>query len=105
MACNCFSYNKQTGEKPEVALSKPAWSTRQSPVIMVDACIASTVRALWDAGYITLSSCCGHGRDAPSLVLGEGSDGSDEKAAEIRALIKEIDGRTYRLYQWRLTEV
>jgi len=28
--------------------------------IPVDACIAPAVRALWDAGIVTLASCCGH---------------------------------------------
>lgn len=29
-------------------------------VIHVDACIAPAVQALWAAGVVTLSSCCGH---------------------------------------------
>jgi hypothetical protein len=28
--------------------------------IPIDACIVPAVRALWDAGIVTLSSCCGH---------------------------------------------
>lgn len=103
-SCNCYSYNGDFGEKPEVALPKPEWSSRNGDTIMVDACIADTVKAIWDAGYITLSSCCGHGRDSPSLVLGESSDSSPEIIAAIREVIDRTDGRTFRLYRWELTE-
>ena len=28
--------------------------------ILIDSCIVPAVKALWDAGIVTLSSCCGH---------------------------------------------
>jgi hypothetical protein len=105
--CGCWSYNKDDGdpEKPEVALPRPSWSERTSDVIMVDACIAETVKAIWDAGIITLSSCCGHGRSEPSLVIGQSSDGTPEIIEQMRNIIAEHDGRRWRLHQWQLVDV
>lgn len=40
--------------------------------ISVDECIVPAIRALWDAGIVTLSSCCGHvaeGDDHPYGVI------------------------------------
>ncbi|HKY15998.1 MAG TPA: hypothetical protein VJM33_13820 [Microthrixaceae bacterium] len=68
---------------------------------MVDACIAATVQAIWDAGFITLGSCCGHGKQAPSLVLGEHERGYDG----LIALIEAVDGREFELFQWRLIQL
>lgn len=101
----CASYNADTDGLPSIALPKPAWSDRNGDTIMVDNCIAKTVQAIWDAGYITLSSCCGHGQRVPSLVLGESSDGTPEIVAAIREIIARVDGRTFRLYQWQLVDV
>lgn len=105
MTDRCASYNWEIGELPQVALPKPAWSDRNGDTIMIDHCIAPAVKALWDLGYITLSSCCGHGRETPSLVVGNSTDGSPEKLAAMRAIIANVDGRDYRLYQWQLVEV
>lgn len=105
--CTCVSYNQpQDGQtRAEVALPKPEWSSRNGDVIMVDACISETVKAIWDAGYITLSSCCGHGKNEPSLVVGESTDGSPEILAAMRNIIAEHDGRRWHLHQWQLVEV
>lgn len=98
----CASYNWQVGQIPEVALPKPEWSDRNGDTIMVDACIAPTVEALWAAGHRTLGSCCGHGRQRPSLVL---DNGNDVDVAAIRAVIARVDGRRFDLHQWRLVNV
>lgn len=96
----CASYNWEVGQLPEVALPTPAWADRMTDTIMVDHCIADTVRAIWAAGLHTLSSCCGHDRDKPSLVLT-----GDGEADAVRKVIAEVDGREFRLYEWKLTEV
>ena len=96
----CHSYNHQIGEVPEVALDPPSWSERIRP-IMVDACIAPTVVALWAAGHITLGSCCGHGRKKPSLVL----DNGERDYAGVRAVIAMGDHRAFDLLQWQLVEI
>ena len=38
----------------------------------VDACIAPIVKALNDAGILTASSCCGHGKAEGSILLHDG---------------------------------
>jgi hypothetical protein len=105
-ACDCRSYNREVGTVPSVVFDKPEWAAYRSGTgISIDACIASAIKALWDAGHVTLSSCCGHaGRvmdGHPSLVLGE--DERDYDA--IRAAIASADERDFTLYQWRLVEV
>lgn len=96
----CASYNRDSGGLPQVLLSKPSWLDRNGDTVAIDNCIAKTVEALWSVGYHTLSSCCGHGRDKPSLVLDP-----SENPDEVRGVIEEVDGREFRLYQWKLTEV
>lgn len=106
MGDRCCSYNGVrdregvTRDVPEVALDPPAWSERDRP-IMVDACIADAVRHLWDAGHVTLGSCCGHGQGRPSLVLG-----ADERDfAAVVGVLAEVDDREWELLQWQLVEV
>lgn len=38
----------------------------------IDACIAPIVRALTEAGLLTIGSCCGHGKGDGSIVLANG---------------------------------
>lgn len=40
----------------------------------VDSCIAPIVRALNDAGVVTVASCCGHGKRPSSIALVGGSE-------------------------------
>ncbi len=103
--CSCYSYVDTYGLNPKIRLQKPEWSSRHGDTIEIDACIAAVVKNIWDAGYITLSSCCGHGKDSPSLVLGSGSDSSHEKLLDICKIIKSMDGRVFRLYRWELIEI
>ena len=80
MTCDCQSYNKRVGSRSEILLNPPVWlqqmrdHDRPTRPVPVDACIAENVQALWDAGHVTLGSCCGHNGEVmprPSLVLGE----------------------------------
>lgn len=103
--CDCASYNWAPGKTPQVIVPKPEWSSRNGDTIALDACIAPVVEAIWAAGHITLSSCCGHGRQAPGLVLGDGSDATPEIIADIERIIAEVDGRRFTLHQWQLVEV
>jgi hypothetical protein len=40
----------------------------------VDSCIAPIVRALNDAGVITVASCCGHGKQPGNIALADGRE-------------------------------
>ena len=100
--CDCRSYNREVGTVPSVVLDKPDWAAYRSGTgISIDACIAPVVKALWDAGHVTRSSCCGHaGRvlsGSPELVLGEEECDFDA----IRAVIASVDSRGFTLYQWQ----
>ena len=39
--------------------------------ISVDRCIREKVQEINDMGYVTISSCCGHGRYPPTIVIGQ----------------------------------
>lgn len=57
-------------EKPVTLCAPRAVSGRF--VVPVDACIASIVQALNDAGIETISSCCGHGNAAGEILMADG---------------------------------
>lgn len=101
--CNCHSYNGDSGAVPEVILPAPPWldvsDVKRQYGICVDACIADTVRHLWSKGIVTHGSCCGHGKDLPSLVLED--DATLLDAAAVRDLLAEVDHRTWKLLSWR----
>ena len=37
--------------------------------VQIDACLETTVDALWAAGVVTRSVCCGHGKGPGSIVV------------------------------------
>lgn len=95
-ADKCYSYNREVGATPEVVLQAPEWSSRDT--ICVDACIAETVKHLWDRGFVTEGSCCGHGFVPPSLVV----SGDISEVARLKEAIKEVDRRYFTIQQWKL---
>lgn len=50
-----------------------------SQVVMVDACLADEVAWLNGRGVRTLASCCGHGKEAGSIVI----EPADERIAKL----------------------
>lgn len=98
LGCRCQSYNRPDwgGDKPEVILPKPEWSSRENGVC-VDACIADTILMLWANGIVTGGCCCGHNRMPPSVVLDSAADG--QRAIE---LLRAHDGRKWNVMQWQL---
>lgn len=48
---------------------------RRNQEVKVDACIANDVRALNEAGIVTIGSCCGHGFESnyPHVLIDEES--------------------------------
>ena len=110
--CNCYSYNMVIGKTPEVGLIAPSWSHKSlndhpANLIMVDACIAETIKELWNRGIETLSSCCGHNIYEPSVVV------SLAQRPDCYKILKEIDERKPNWFvlswdwigsEWILTE-
>ena len=85
-----------------VTVTGPEWmlDVRSGREVSLDECISEVVVTLWDAGVVTLGSCCGHGERAPSLVLGDHQD-----AVEVETLLGGMDPtRRWALHQWRLVE-
>lgn len=101
MSCDCHSYNGDFGTVPEVMLTMltsilPDGERRYKDV-PVDACIAPVIQHLWDNNISTGGSCCGHGKNRPSIVLSVG----EENYSRIRELIKEKDDRQFEITQWK----
>ncbi len=44
------------------------------PTIWCDACLASLIQALNEAGMRTVASCCGHGEHPPMIALADGRE-------------------------------
>lgn len=82
--CNCVSYN----------LPEPY--QMDDPVIIngisVDACIADTMRAVWNAGISTGYCCCGHGRQDPSIIIAHVGD-----VEYTRKVIEAVDNRRWQI--------
>lgn len=74
-----------------------AWDTRSFPEngIAIDSCIVGDILTLWKHGVYTLGSCCGHGKDFPSIVLAE-----EEHVDKARELVPN-----FTLYLWKLVNV
>ena len=75
--------------------------------VCIDACIAMIVQHLWSCGVVTLGSCCGHGRERPSLVLGQHEDFGIVRACIAQVIPKNrwvSDEYGWDLSQWRLVE-
>lgn len=104
--CNCHSYNRDdanSGKDQEIALYPPKSLGIDRDTVCVDACISHVIKHLWDNQISTLNSCCGHGKDNPSIILQ--SYISDDDANKIRELISQVDSRFFKLMAWKLIEV
>ncbi len=97
--CNCESYNQGDGTGvPEVVLyPEDSALTCGKESVCVDVCIADVVLHLWKSGFPTLNSCCGHGKNYPSIVIPEGTDPQQYIKA-----IGEIDNRDWDILRWEL---
>lgn len=101
--CDCLSYNRPDwgGSDLEAVLPSPPHLMDIKPGhICIDACLVPVIKKLWDHQVVTLSSCCGHRREAPNIVLGD-----DVDADMVRQLANTVDERHIKLLQWRLVEV
>ncbi len=89
----------------QVVLDLPYWvdQGKQNRTIACEECCVKIIKEIWNAGFETLSHCCGHGKLNPSIVIPDGYNEEDIKTIE--ALIKTYDGRYFDIYQWKLTKV
>lgn len=85
----------------DLVVDAPSWLRREGRyTVCLDGCIADVVVALWERGVVTLGSCCGHGKQRPSLVLEESQDPD-----LIGCYLRDVDDRDWCLMQWKLVEV
>jgi hypothetical protein len=79
------------------------WDGTEKREISIDSCIAHVVAHLWESGIKTLGCCCGHKKQNPSIILGDGSTADEARDAELA--IAQVDEREFDLLSWRLTKV
>lgn len=93
------------GEEAVVALPDWVVAEKQNRTVSIDKCIASVVTKLWDAGFATLGSCCGHGKEemkGPNVICPQSY--KKEKVDHMADLLKKIDpDRSWTIFQWQLT--
>jgi hypothetical protein len=89
----------------EVVLSLPAniCPQKENRTVSIDTCIVQQIEVLWVAGIQILGCCCGHNKEYPSFVI-EASASQAEIDRAI-AILQKIDSRTWRIYQWRQSEL
>jgi len=101
MNCNLDTDKQNTVILPCPEIIKPFRQNKKT--ICIDAEIVPVVEHLWQNGIVTLSSCCGHGTQPPSLVIADTY--CLESIVEIRLLIAEIDpDNLWDIFQWRLVK-
>ena len=109
--CKCISYNRpedyQTDKGVILIPPFPNKPVGESEVphkkVVIDFCIADVIQHIWKNGIYTLGSCCGHNKSNPNVILE--SNTTKETADKVRKIIKEDDGREWKIMSWILTEI
>lgn len=105
MTCNCKVATHEG--KPELDIPEDIavhldGSYRETRKVFVDGCIAHVIQHLWANKIITLSSCCGHNKSNPGLVV-RGKNDYKPYCKKILKLISEVDDRKWDICMWSLT--
>lgn len=95
--CNCASYNWRKGRDPQVTVDLPTWvaTEKQNRTVCIDRCIEPVIQYLWSKHINTLSSCCGHNKANPSIVVGTSTD-----IKKVFKVLAEVDGRDWIVSRW-----
>jgi len=69
--CGCHGFgSKETYKKCKVIFAPDDITCRiNKRVIAIDPCIEEEIKYLWSKGIATISSCCGHDKLPPSVVV------------------------------------
>jgi tRNA(Phe) wybutosine-synthesizing methylase Tyw3 len=91
----------------ETILELPEYLAKYRPnnpeTVCIDTDIVPVIKILWANNIVTLGSCCGHGKDNPSIVISSDYDNNGIKW--IISIISSCDKRTWDIFQWRLCKV
>jgi len=91
--CNCKSHNTGTGGFNNEIVLTPPFLDR---TICVDSCIADDLVGLWDAGFVTFGSCCGHNLKKASIII------DPEKAELASSYLKNMSDKEWDVFSWQL---
>jgi len=96
--CNIEEWRCKACQKIPVQLKLPdnIDQHRENRIISIDACIVNDIQILWKEGIQTLSCCCGHKENAPSIVID-----SKYNNKEIDNIINILGG-TESDHEWEL---
>lgn len=103
MTCNCLSVAlalEIPGDVPPVLLTPPESFSGEVHIrpTEIDACLASTIRALWSAGFVTYFCCCGHNLETPYIEVPSRYCSDDIMC--IRAIVSRDCSEFVEITQW-----
>ena len=90
----------QKGEQEVLDLPDNIDSGEENRTISADKCCVAVLKHLWVNGLETLSHCCGHGEQNPSIVIP--SEYHRIAIARMEILIEQVDSRQWDIFQWQL---
>ncbi|MFX0183858.1 MAG: hypothetical protein ACFE95_12310 [Candidatus Hodarchaeota archaeon] len=76
---------------------------RKNRFIYVDECVECWIRMLWDRKFETVSSCCGHGKHGPILIIANFYKKRD--IVEIENILKQDLNRVWEILQIKTVKV
>lgn len=85
--------------KDAVEVELPVWMQKevQPHRVTLDGCMVGVIQALWDAGYETIGSCCGHSDGEPYVTVADRYDTA--AIMTIAGMLKSLDGRRIAVKQ------
>lgn len=87
----------------EIVLNCPDFIDKEYRTVSIDLCISKVIKALWKRKIVTLGCCCGHGKEQPSVIIDQSYNRLE--IAKIKAIIKRVDSREWKILQWNLIDV
>lgn len=67
MACHCVDVAMGSYANQESVI------TPAGKLVGIDRCLLAEARSLWEAGIVTIESCCGHNRSRGYIAVAPGS--------------------------------
>jgi hypothetical protein len=71
--------------------------------VFIDKEIVEAMKVLWGQKISTLSCCCGHGFEAPSVVIE--NIYNDKEVMDIKKILYETTGDWWTVLTWKLVKI